>query len=91
MSAPAVPPGGFEVRGAELMAGGRSVTELAGQLGTPLYIYDRRQIAARVRELRAAMPAGSCWPGARSKSCRSTPGPVRVWAGCRRSATSSSR
>ena len=58
MSAPAVPPGGFEVRGAELMAGGRSVTELAGQLGTPLYIYDRRQIAARVRELRAAMPAG---------------------------------
>jgi diaminopimelate decarboxylase len=58
VSAPAVPPGGFEVRGAELMAGGRSVTELAGQLGTPLYIYDRGQITARVRELRAALPAG---------------------------------
>lgn len=54
----ALPPGGFEVRGHELMAGGRSVTELAGQAGTPLYIYDGALIARRVNDLRAATPAG---------------------------------
>lgn len=53
-----MPPGGFDVRGGELMAGGRSVTELAGQAGTPLYIYDGGLIAARVGALRAAMPTG---------------------------------
>ncbi len=58
MSGPALPPGGFEVRGQELMAGGRSVTELAGQAGTPLFIYDGALIARRVSDLRAAMPAG---------------------------------
>ncbi len=58
MNAPAVPPGGFEVRGTELMAGGRSVTELAGEAGTPLYVYDGGLMAARVKALRAAMPAG---------------------------------
>lgn len=58
MNAPAVPPGGFEVRGTELMAGGRSVTELAGEAGTPLYVYDGGLMAARVNALRAAMPAG---------------------------------
>ncbi len=53
-----VPPGGFEVRGNELIAGGRTITELAAEAGTPLYVYDGALIAARVRALRAAMPAG---------------------------------
>jgi len=57
MTGPATPPGGFEVRGRELMAGGRSVTGLAAEAGTPLYIYDGALIARRVSELRAAMPA----------------------------------
>jgi diaminopimelate decarboxylase len=54
----AVPPGGFEVRGTELVAGGRTVTELAAEAGTPLFIYDRGLMTARVRALRAAMPSG---------------------------------
>ncbi|MEN3974091.1 pyridoxal-dependent decarboxylase, exosortase A system-associated [Emcibacter sp. SYSU 3D8] len=58
MSRAAMPPGSFQVRDGELMAGGRSVTELAAEAGTPLYIYDSGLIAARVSELRAAMPAG---------------------------------
>lgn len=57
MTDPAAPPGGFEVRGRDLMAGGRSVTALAAEAGTPLYIYDGALIARRVSELRAAMPA----------------------------------
>ncbi|MGE0667631.1 MAG: pyridoxal-dependent decarboxylase, exosortase A system-associated [Sphingomonadales bacterium] len=53
-----VPPGGFEVRGHALFAGGRSLTEIAGEAGTPCYVYDRALITNRVSELRAAMPAG---------------------------------
>jgi len=50
--------GGFQVRGHEVLAGGRSLGELAGELGTPFYVYDRALIETRVRALRQAMPAG---------------------------------
>ena len=42
----------------QLCPGGRPVSEWAEQHGTPLYLYDRRVIAARIGQLRAAMPSG---------------------------------
>ena len=58
MSDQVVPPGSFQVRDHELVIAGRTLAELAGQAGTPFYVYDRTLIDARVRALRAAMPAG---------------------------------
>jgi diaminopimelate decarboxylase len=57
MSDQAVPPGGFQVRGHDLLAGGRTLADLAGQAGTPFYVYDSRLISARVDALRTALPA----------------------------------
>lgn len=57
MSDQAVPPGGFQVRGHDLMAGGRTLADLAEQAGTPFYVYDCALIGARVDALRAALPA----------------------------------
>ncbi len=53
-----MPPGGFEIRDHELMAGGRKLSDLAAQAGTPFYVYDSGLIDTRVKALRAAMPAG---------------------------------
>ena len=48
----------LEYRNGELVWGGRRVTEIAGEVGsTPFYAYDRSRMAARVAELRVAMPA----------------------------------
>jgi diaminopimelate decarboxylase len=58
MSAAGTPPGGFAVKDGRLLAGGKSLDALAGQAGTPFYVYDGALIAARVAALRAAMPAG---------------------------------
>ncbi|MBI1181731.1 MAG: pyridoxal-dependent decarboxylase, exosortase A system-associated [Alphaproteobacteria bacterium] len=52
------PPGGFETRGGRLLVGGRRLDDLAAELGTPFFAYDRRQITDRVADLRAAMPEG---------------------------------
>lgn len=46
----------FPVEDDCLQAGGRSVVELAAEVGTPFYVYDRALMSARVTELRAAMP-----------------------------------
>lgn len=47
----------LEYRDGELIWGGRKVSEIAEEVGgTPFYAYDRARIAARVAELRAAMP-----------------------------------
>ena len=40
-----------------LMLGGRPASDWAAEAGTPLFLYDRDLIAARVASLRAAMPA----------------------------------
>jgi diaminopimelate decarboxylase len=51
--------GQFAVRDGELVLGGKTVSELAAQVGqTPFYAYDRRLMQARVADLRAALPAG---------------------------------
>ncbi|HEU4819910.1 MAG TPA: pyridoxal-dependent decarboxylase, exosortase A system-associated [Qipengyuania sp.] len=49
-----IPPG-FDTIGGELAIGGRAVSELAVQ-GTPLFVYSRGMIAARVAALRAVLP-----------------------------------
>ena len=49
----------LEYRDGELVWGGRKVTEIAEEVGsTPFYAYDRSRMAARVAELRQAMPQG---------------------------------
>jgi len=49
----------FESRNGELLVGGQTVSALAERAGrTPFYAYDRRVMTAKVRELRAALPAG---------------------------------
>ncbi len=49
----------FPVRGNELLVGGRSLSQLAAELGqTPFYVYDRALLQRRAAELRAALPAG---------------------------------
>ncbi len=47
----------FPVRDGELVVGGMPLTRLAARVGqTPFYAYDRSLLAARVAELRAALP-----------------------------------
>lgn len=49
----------FEAEGAELLVGGRPISELAHQIGqTPFYAYDRAVIEQQVRGLRAVFPQG---------------------------------
>jgi diaminopimelate decarboxylase len=48
----------FDVAGDELQIGGVPITRLAARVGTtPFYAYDRALISARVKELRAELPA----------------------------------
>ena len=48
----------FPVSDGELVVGGIPLTRLAGRVGqTPFYAYDRKLLADRVTQLRAAMPA----------------------------------
>lgn len=50
-------PAGFVAVNGELTISGRSVSDLAAQAGdTPLFVYSRELLAARVADLRAAMP-----------------------------------
>jgi diaminopimelate decarboxylase len=47
----------FEVSGGELVVGGHRLVRLASRVGrTPFYAYDRGLLAARVAELRTALP-----------------------------------
>ena len=41
-----------------LLWGGRKLTEIAAETGTPFYAYDRARMSARVAELREALPKG---------------------------------
>lgn len=51
-------PASYGARDGELMIGGRAVSDLIAEAGdTPLFIYDRAMMAARVAQLRAALPA----------------------------------
>lgn len=48
----------FAVDGGELLVGGVPLARLAARVGrTPFYAYDRAQLTARVREVRAHLPA----------------------------------
>ena len=48
----------FSTDGSQLLIGGMPLSRLAERIGqTPFYAYDRQLIAARVAELRAALPA----------------------------------
>ncbi|MDP5240719.1 pyridoxal-dependent decarboxylase, exosortase A system-associated [Uliginosibacterium sp. 31-16] len=47
----------FPVLDGELVIGGKPVSQLAEELGTPFYAYDRAVIAARIASLRATLPA----------------------------------
>lgn len=47
---------GFGRKGGELLIGGRTVSELAAEHGTPLYAYSRDRLRARHDELREALP-----------------------------------
>jgi diaminopimelate decarboxylase len=47
----------FGVSGGELLIGGIPVTSLAGEYGTPLYVYDRGVIDKKVALLRDTLPA----------------------------------
>ncbi len=50
---------GFETRDDELLIGGRRLTDVISLAGrTPAYVYARALIDQRIRELRAALPAG---------------------------------
>ncbi len=50
-------PLGFSASGGELVIGGRKVSELVCEAGdTPLFVYSRELLAARVSDLREAMP-----------------------------------
>lgn len=52
-----IPPG-YAAIGGELAIGGRCVSELVAEAGrTPLFVYSRAHLDARVAELRAALPA----------------------------------
>lgn len=51
-------PAGYETIGGELAIGGRRASELVAEAGrTPLFVYSRAHLDARVAELRAALPA----------------------------------
>ena len=47
----------FRILNGELVIGGKPVSQLADELGTPFYAYDRTVIDARIASLRAALPA----------------------------------
>ena len=50
-------PDGFTARDGELIVGGRTARELVAQAGdTPLFVYAKDLISARVARLRSAMP-----------------------------------
>lgn len=50
---------GFDTLDGELQVGGMALSRLAARVGqTPFYAYDRQRLAARVAEVRAALPAG---------------------------------
>jgi diaminopimelate decarboxylase len=52
-----IPPG-FEAIGGELAIGGRTATDLVAEAGrTPLFVYSKAMLDARMSELRAALPA----------------------------------
>ena len=51
-----IPPGFAAIDG-ELAIGGRKASDLAGETGTPLFVYARDRLTDRVAALRAAMPA----------------------------------
>lgn len=53
---PARVPPGFDSIGGELGVSGRPVSAWVAQAGTPLFLYDRAIIAARIAGLRAALP-----------------------------------
>lgn len=47
----------YSARGAELLVGGRPLSELVREIGhTPFYVYDRAVIVQQVRNLRAVLP-----------------------------------
>ncbi len=46
----------FTKRGSELVVGGKTVSTLAEQYGTPLYIYDKRIILQKCQDLHDALP-----------------------------------
>ncbi len=46
----------FQQQNGELLIGGRTVSSLSKEHGTPLYIYDRAVIERRAKALRAALP-----------------------------------
>ena len=51
-------PAGFDTIAGELAIGGQTATQLAEQAGdTPLFVYSRDRLDARVAQLRAALPA----------------------------------
>lgn len=50
---------GFEVSSGELVLGGRPLSAVVAGVGqTPFYAYDRQRVAARVAQVRAALPPG---------------------------------
>jgi len=49
-------PYGFPAIEGELVIGGRKASELVAESGSPLFVYDGALIAARVAQLRAALP-----------------------------------
>lgn len=50
-------PAGYEAIGGELAVGGKTASELIAKAGgTPLFVYSRALLDARIAELRAAMP-----------------------------------
>ena len=51
-----IPPGFAAIDG-ELVIGGRKASDLAAEMGTPLFVYARDRLTARVAALRTAMPA----------------------------------
>lgn len=53
-----LPVAGFACAQGVLLVGGRPITELAEQFGTPFYAYDSALLDARVAQLRAALPPG---------------------------------
>lgn len=50
---------GFDTLDGELQIGGMALSRLAARVGqTPFYAYDRQRLAARVAEVRSALPVG---------------------------------
>lgn len=49
-------PSGYESRDGELVIGGETASALVAEHGSPLFVYDRNLLRARIEALRAAMP-----------------------------------